>query len=1047
VTLANRPDWWDTDLQLQLADAVAGGAPDAAPSQPGSPTRPASAMPRAPGARRRAAHVAPSEPPPTPAGGGGGGSGPRPWAAEPKRPPRAASPPPVPVARIVAAPVQFSYVLADDTGDIHVNATTSDVEFLDVRLASGAAAAAAAAHAASPAAAAAAAGLAASSDGSGARSPRGGAGGGSGALFEGDEGAGAGLPTVFSGLSASPGSSPTHRSAVAPPAARVINIVTSAAAAAAAAPPPPAPVHRTPSALSLSRQATSRAPSPGLTSSWRSARSGRGGAGGTSGGGGSGDAAAGGGDSDADSEQDLGAGFETYPYLLQPALPEGDEVRAAGRAAGGGRAVLGCPRLFCLCQVTPTPSQTRPCHLLPTTQLPGISLIRLLDELPAAEAAHLAQGGAGAAGAAPGAAAPRASGGGRDAGAAAGGGAAPYGRRRGAARPAFHVAYSHTSDGTVACQLYAASALVQWPFLTDASLASALAGVFRPDWGRPPPPLGQGLVLQRTPWMYFNVVLRDSQLFVPALSPHLLPAPLAGADVVPTLWGQVQELLLRQVAALADPERGFDAPGSDWGRLEASGLALTFGAPPVPPPTCPACSLRAPCPAVLLPLHACSSGPFLRTPMYPTQTLPTNLPPLHLQARCATATFGAATTSASRASTCGARRASCATATRTSQTACCRSSRWSWSSATRCPASRSTASWSPSSCEAPSHQRGSPWSLFLPCAAPRAVLAPPPPAPAARCPCNHPPARARPLKPPPSRRALRKMAFLYLVRKRRRAAAPGGATAPSPPPGAAAGTSPDAKRGAADATSVGRSSGRSGGPNQPLSTEERLLQLAAEHAAELFAEAAGGGDAGGLEGDLAAAGVAVAALPLPPAGPGGGGGGAHAHGAFGVLRRPHKSELVVRVTPVTVRAAFSNVKLWAAFMADGRLGGEVGGWGLGWVGGGAGPCSCLRTFMGNAADLWSSTTAPCAPTPTQTTPAQAVEKGLGVWLPHPDLLPAAIARKRAGLPPAAPPGAGEFRRAATRLDLQVAGLSVVLCDDKPSTFGAPDILQVRRELV
>jgi hypothetical protein len=66
-----------------------------------------------------------------------------------------------------------------------------------------------------------------------------------------------------------------------------------------------------------------------------------------------------------------------------------------------------------------------------------------------------------------------------------------------------------------------------------------------------------------------------------------------------------------------------------------------------------------------------------------------------------------------------------------------------------------------------------------------------------------------------------------------------------------------------------------------------------------------------------------------------------------------------------------------------------------------------------------------------------------MWLPHPDYLPAAINRRRAGLPLAAPPGAAvEFRRAAARVDLQVAGLSVVLCDDKPSTFGAPDILQV-----
>jgi hypothetical protein len=178
--------------------------------------------------------------------------------------------------------------------------------------------------------------------------------------------------------------------------------------------------------------------------------------------------------------------------------------------------------------------------------VPGVSLIRLLDELPAAEAAHLVQPGGTPRPSPDAVPAPRVSSGGRDGGVAAAA-AAPHHRRGGAARPAFHFAYSATSDGTVACQLYGASALVQWPFLCDVSLASALASVFRPDWGCPPPPLGRALMLQRAPWLYFNVVLRDSQLFVPSLSPHLAPAALAGADVVPTLWGQVQELLLRQV--------------------------------------------------------------------------------------------------------------------------------------------------------------------------------------------------------------------------------------------------------------------------------------------------------------------------------------------------------------------------------------------------------------------------------------------------------------------------------------------------------------------
>lgn len=39
------------------------------------------------------------------------------------------------------------------------------------------------------------------------------------------------------------------------------------------------------------------------------------------------------------------------------------------------------------------------------------------------------------------------------------------------------------------------------------------------------------------------------QFFLPAVSPHLPRAPLAGADVVTTMWSQFQSLLLKQVRA------------------------------------------------------------------------------------------------------------------------------------------------------------------------------------------------------------------------------------------------------------------------------------------------------------------------------------------------------------------------------------------------------------------------------------------------------------------------------------------------------------------
>jgi hypothetical protein len=140
----------------------------------------------------------------------------------------------------------------------------------------------------------------------------------------------------------------------------------------------------------------------------------------------------------------------------------------------------------------------------------------LLDELPAAEAAHLAFGNAAAAAAdadnpprpAPAAAAPSHT----PRGARAAPPAAAAAEPAVAARPSFQFSYSMSHDGTTACQLSAASALVQWPFLCDVSLVSAAASIFLPNWGRPPPPLGSGLVLRRWPWLYFNAVLRDSQV-------------------------------------------------------------------------------------------------------------------------------------------------------------------------------------------------------------------------------------------------------------------------------------------------------------------------------------------------------------------------------------------------------------------------------------------------------------------------------------------------------------------------------------------------------
>jgi hypothetical protein len=465
ITLANRPDWWDTELQLRAADQALGHPAASAASPPVSPAR---STRRSGGGRRRAppaALVIPDAPPPTPLPQQARGAAPwqRPGAAAAAPP----APPCVPVARLVAQPVQLSYVMAAVTGDIHVNATTPDIEFLDVRLAS------AALYRDSPAATAAAPTPTAGSSAAGHPAPPSAAGDGGAAGAEaaasaasdaalllraavGARGSSSNLAELVhegsyasaaSSFAAAAGAGSTHRRA----GGMVRSSSAQFAAADGAAGAAPAP-------SSLSRQQTAaRALSP-IASSWRSAVRGPREAateaaataeqGRMEGGGLAGD------NSEDDSEQDLGAGFETYPYVLQPGLMEGEEA-------------------------------------------PGISLIRLLEELPASEAAHLSAAPAGAAPPAPSPGAPR-----------------PRAGRAAsqAARPAFHFAYSLTSDGTTACQLSAASALVQWPFLCDTSLASALTSIFLPNWGRPQPPLGQALMLRRWPWLYFNVVLRDSQV-------------------------------------------------------------------------------------------------------------------------------------------------------------------------------------------------------------------------------------------------------------------------------------------------------------------------------------------------------------------------------------------------------------------------------------------------------------------------------------------------------------------------------------------------------
>ena len=82
------------------------------------------------------------------------------------------------------------------------------------------------------------------------------------------------------------------------------------------------------------------------------------------------------------------------------------------------------------------------------------------------------------------------------------------------------------ADGTMANEVDMCHTLLQWPYLTDMTLISALVSIFQPSWCRPPAsPVPSWLPEAAGPWFYFNLLIRNSQLFLPVLSTHLKHAP------------------------------------------------------------------------------------------------------------------------------------------------------------------------------------------------------------------------------------------------------------------------------------------------------------------------------------------------------------------------------------------------------------------------------------------------------------------------------------------------------------------------------------------
>ena len=81
-------------------------------------------------------------------------------------------------------------------------------------------------------------------------------------------------------------------------------------------------------------------------------------------------------------------------------------------------------------------------------------------------------------------------------------------------------------DGTVAVEANLSHALLQWPFLSDISLIWAAASIFQPVPSSAGDPAAQAVAeaaaqkLDKSiqqPWIYLNIVLRNSQIFLPVL--------------------------------------------------------------------------------------------------------------------------------------------------------------------------------------------------------------------------------------------------------------------------------------------------------------------------------------------------------------------------------------------------------------------------------------------------------------------------------------------------------------------------------------------------
>ncbi len=85
----------------------------------------------------------------------------------------------------------------------------------------------------------------------------------------------------------------------------------------------------------------------------------------------------------------------------------------------------------------------------------------------------------------------------------------------------FKLSFAMQADGTMSNEIELCHALMQWPYLTEFSLISSVISIFLPSWGHPITSPAATLRLMEFPWFYFNLLVRDSQIFLPLLSPQL----------------------------------------------------------------------------------------------------------------------------------------------------------------------------------------------------------------------------------------------------------------------------------------------------------------------------------------------------------------------------------------------------------------------------------------------------------------------------------------------------------------------------------------------